>query len=723
MDQGQIEPDPALPRSAQEVLAPDGGLLCLVTAAGLFEIVIDGSEVRHALGNPEAALTLEDIAAAAVKVGLAARLERPLAQRLPRLSMPAVAEMQDGRFVVLAKADENGVLVHDPVANSTLPVDWPTFAAQWGGRVVTLARRGRVSSGRFGLGWLVAAASKYRRLFAEALAASLVLQLFALSSPMIFQVVIDKVLVHRSLGTLDVLALALLSVALFEAVLTVLRGYLVSHTSSRLDAELGATLFERLAALPMSYFEARRVGESVARMRELETVRGFLTGSATTLAVDGVFTVVFILVMLAYSPVLTAVVVLTIPLYLGISLVATPMLKRRIDERAARAAESQALMTEFLSGIETVKAMAVEPRMRRRFEEEVAGSTAAAFRSSQLNSLAGQSVGLISKLTTVLLLWLGARLVMEGGLSVGQLIAFNMLAGRVAAPILRVVQVWQDFQQTRVSISRLAEIMDTPVEGDGAMRASPLPIRGGVTFDHVTFRYRPGGPEVLSELCFSVEPGEVVGMVGTSGSGKSTVAKLIQRLHVPERGRVLIDGLDVAQASPAWLRRQIGVVLQDCTLFHMSVRENIALADPAMPLERVVEVAQMAGAHDFIVSLPQGYDTVVGERGATLSGGQRQRIAIARALAQAPRILILDEATSALDSEAERESQANMRRICQGRTVLVIAHRLSTLRFADRILTLEGGRLIEDGSHHELISQGGRYATLHAIQTELHLVQ
>ncbi|MBC7953816.1 MAG: type I secretion system permease/ATPase [Rhodospirillaceae bacterium] len=702
---------------------PDGALLAFVTAAGLFDIVIDSVEVRHALGNPTSALGLDDVAAAAGKVGLAARLERPAARRLQRTPAPAIAEMADGRFLILAKVDDGGVLVHDPVANITTPLGWDAFVPQWGGRLVTLARAGRASSGRFGLGWLVMAASKYRRLFAEALIASLVLQLFALASPMIFQVIIDKVLVHRSLSTLDVLALALLSVALFEAVLTALRSYLVSHTSSRLDAELGATLFERLAALPMSYFETRRVGESVARMRELETVRGFLTGSATTLAVDGVFTIVFILVMLAYSPALTAVVVLAIPLYLGISLVATPMLKRRIDERAARAAESQALMTEFLSGIETVKSMAVEPRMRRRFEEEVAGSTAAAFRSSQLNSLAGQAVGLISKLTTVLILWLGARLVMEGGLSVGQLIAFNMLAGRVAAPILRVVQVWQDFQQTRVSIARLAEIMDTPTEGDGIMRASPLPISGGITFDHVTFRYRPGGPEVLSDLGFSIEPGEVVGLVGASGSGKSTVAKLFQRLHVPERGRVLIDGLDVAQASPSWLRRQIGVVLQDCTLFYMSVRENIALTDPAMPLDKVVEVAKLAGAHDFIVSLPQGYDTIVGERGATLSGGQRQRLAIARALAVDPRILILDEATSALDSEAERAIQANMRRICQGRTVLVIAHRLSTLRFADRILTLEDGRLIEQGSHHELLRQGGRYAHLHAIQTEVHVAE
>lgn len=532
-----------------------------------------------------------------------------------------------------------------------------------------------------------------------------------------FQVVIDKVLVHRGLTTLDVLIIALLAVTLFEALLTGLRGYVLSHTTNRMDVEFGARLFRQLLALPMSYFESRRIGESVARLRELETVRNFLTGSALTFVIDAAFTVVFLAVMYSFSPVLTAIVLATIPVYFLISFVVTPLLKRRLDDKAGLNSETQAFMVELLGGIETLKAMAIEPRIQRRFEDHLSASTAASFQANQVSTVGAQLIGVVGKLTTVALLWLGALLVMKGDLSVGQLVAFNMLAGRVAAPILRLAQLWQDFQQVRVSIQRLADIMNNPTETK-IDNPSHLPaIRGRVDFEQVTFRYRADGPEVLSDISFTIQPGQVIGIVGTSGSGKSTLAKLIERLHVPERGRVLIDGIDMARTDTAWLRRQIGVVLQDNVLFNMSVRENIALANPTLPMEKVIAAAELAGAHDFILSLPQGYDTLVGERGMTLSGGQRQRIAIARALVNDPRILIFDEATSALDTEAERAIQANMREICAGRTVVMIAHRLSTLSGCDQILTLEDGRLAEVGPHQDLVSRGGRYAQLYRLQT------
>jgi ATP-binding cassette, subfamily B, bacterial HlyB/CyaB len=290
--------------------------------------------------------------------------------------------------------------------------------------------------------------------------------------------------------------------------------------------------------------------------------------------------------------------------------------------------------------------------------------------------------------------------------------------------VLRLAQVWQDFHQARLSILRLGDILNATAEPTYAAARARLPaIRGNIEFDHVTFRYRVDGQEVLRDVSFDVPGGQMVGIVGPSGSGKSTFAKLVQRLYVPESGRVLVDGMDIAIADPAWLRRQIGVVLQENVLFNRSVRDNIALADPAMPMERIIAAANLAGAHDFILELSEGYDTIVGERGSTLSGGQRQRIAIARALVTDPRILIFDEATSALDYESERIIQQNMKEMAKGRTVLVIAHRLSTVRAADRIVTLERGRLVEDGTHDTLIKTGGRYALLHRLQGGIHEVR
>jgi subfamily B ATP-binding cassette protein HlyB/CyaB len=348
----------------------------------------------------------------------------------------------------------------------------------------------------------------------------------------------------------------------------------------------------------------------------------------------------------------------------------------------------------------------------------------ASFRVLSLGNTASQAVQFVSKVATAGILYFGAKLVIDGGLSVGELVAFNMLAGRVSTPVLRLAQLWQDFHQARLSVARLGDILNTTAEPIYAAGRARLPaIRGHIKFEHVTFRYRVDGQEVLSDVTFDVPAGQMVGIVGPSGSGKSTFAKLVQRLYVPERGRVLIDGMDLAMADPAWLRRQIGVVLQENVLFNRSVRENIALADPAMPMERVVAAARLAGAHEFILELTEGYDTIVGERGSTLSGGQRQRVAIARALIADPRILIFDEATSALDSESERIIQRNMKEIAKSRTVLVIAHRLSTVRETDRIITIDRGRLVEDGTHEALITTGGRYASLHRLQAGIHEVR
>ena len=680
-------------------------------------VAADREQIRHRLGTNK--IGASEILRCAKDFGLKARSCRTSWPRLAKMPLPAIAGLRDGRFMVLAKAGEDEVLVQSPQDSRPAMMTRAELLELWDGDLILMTRRVGLSDigRRFDITWFLGAIHKYRRLLSEVLFASFFLQMFALVSPLFFQVVIDKVLVHRSLSTLDVLVIGLVAISMFETVLGILRTYLFAHTTNRIDVELGARLFNHLLALPMAYFQARRVGDSVARVRELENIRNFLTSSALTLAIDLLFTVVFLAVMFAYSPLLTWIVLGSFPFYIAISAGMTPLFRRRLDEKFRRGAENQAFLVESVTGIETVKAMAVEPQMQRRWEEQLAGYVSASFRVLSLGNTASQLVQFISKVVTAGILYFGARLVIEGGLSVGELVAFNILAGRVSAPVLRLAQIWQDFHQARLSVQRLGDILNTTAEPTFTPSRARLPaIRGNISFDHVTFRYRVNGREVLHDVSFDVPAGQVVGIVGPSGSGKSTFAKLVQRLYVPESGRVMIDGVDLAMADPWWLRRQIGVVLQENVLFNRSVRENIALADPAMSMERVIAAATLAGAHEFILELDEGYDTIVGERGSTLSGGQRQRIAIARALIADPRILIFDEATSALDYESERIIQHNMKEIAKGRTVLIIAHRLSTVRAADRIVTLEHGRLVEDGTHDALIKTGGRYAALHRLQ-------
>ncbi len=577
-----------------------------------------------------------------------------------------------------------------------------------------MVRRDGAASERktFGLGWFLPVMKRFARVLAEVLLVSVFIQLIALVAPLFTQVVIDKVLVHRGLTTLQVLVVGLLAINLADVTLNWLRTYVFAHTTSRMDAILGSQLFRHLLGLPIAYFESRATGQTVARLRELENIRQFITGSALTLVIDTVFGLAFLAVMAWYSLTLTWVVVASIPCYALISLLITPALKARVQEKFQCGAANQSLLVESLAGMQTLKAMAVEPQVRDRYEEQLAGYINAALRVVTLGAAGSQLVGLTGKVTSAALLWFGAQAVIAGQMTIGEFVAFNMLAQQISGPVLRLAQLWQDFQQFRLSVARLGDILNTPVENEAGPKGNPPPLRGHLRFERIGFRYKPGGQEILRDLTLEVGAGEVVGLVGRSGSGKSTLTKLLQRLHLPERGRVLVDGIDVGLIDPAWLRRQIGVVLQENVLFNRSIRENIALANPSAPLEQVIEAARLAGAHEFIIDLPQGYETVLEERGANLSGGQRQRIAIARALLGNPRILIFDEATSALDYESERIIQANMRAICQGRTVLIVAHRLSTVRHANRILVMDKGQLAEAGSHEALMSQGGIYAGL-----------
>ncbi|HHH48727.1 MAG TPA: type I secretion system permease/ATPase [Gammaproteobacteria bacterium] len=708
-----------MPHSTAQNDRIDSGLVSTVILAGVHGIPADPQQLRHEFATSGEPFTDREILRAARLLGLKARKVSSRWERLAKLTLPAIARHKDGHYFVLGKMDDDHVLIQDPLEKRPLSLPREIFEQAWSGELILFTRRAGVLDElrKFDFRWFIPEILKHRKLLGEVLLASFFIQLLALATPLFFQVIIDKVLVHKGLNTLDVLVFGLIVVAVFEVLLGGLRTYLFSHTTHRIDVKLGANLFRHLLALPIGYFEARQVGQTVARVRELESIRQFITGSALTLTVDLLFTFVFFAVMYYLSPTLTWIVLGALPLYVLLSVIVTPILRARLDEKFNRGAENQAFLVESVNGVETLKSMAVEPQMRRQWEEQLAGYVRAAFRADNLGNIASQTAGLINKITYALLLWFGARLVMEGGLSVGQLVAFTMLAGRVSGPILRLVQLWQDFQQAGISVQRLGDILNArPEPGYNPNRASLPSLQGRVSFDQVTFRYQPDAPEVLRRVSLDVAPGQVIGIVGRSGSGKSTLTKLIQRLHVPESGRVLIDGVDLALVEPAWLRRRIGVVMQESFLFNRSIRDNIALSDPAASMDAVVRAARLAGAHDFIVELKEGYDSLVGERGSNLSGGQRQRIAIARTLLTNPRILILDEATSALDYESERIIQQNMRAICQGRTVFIIAHRLSTVRHCHKIIVMDHGQIVEAGSHRELLARQGIYARLHELQ-------
>ena len=703
-----------------ELVVSDSGLASLVTLLRFHGMPVDPGQLLHRAAG--ACFDSAEIVRSARSYGLKAKVRQGRASALRKAVLPAIVDGPDG-FRVLAKIVDDKVLLHDPVSGRPSSCSLADFAATWGGTIILMARRAQLSelARRFDLSWFLQAMHKYRRLLGEVLLASFFLQVFALISPLFFQVVIDKVLVHRGVSTLDVLVVGLVVVSTFESVLATLRTRVFAHTTNRIDVELGARLFKHLMALPIGYFEARRTGDSVARVRELENIRNFLTSSALTLVVDFLFTFVFLAVMYYYSPFLTGVVAASLPVYVTLSLVVTPVFRRRLEEKFDRGAENQSFLVESLTGIETLKAMAVEPQMQRRWEEQLAGYVRASFRVLALGNSASQAIQWVNKVVTAAILYFGAKAVIDGDMTVGELVAFNMLAGRVAQPVLRLAQVYQDFHQARVSIERLGDILNAVPEPAFSPGSAAMPaIRGSIAFDHVTFRYRLDGPPVLHDVSIDILPGQVIGIVGPSGSGKSTLTKLVQRLYVPEAGRVLVDGVDIGVIDASWLRRQVGVVLQENVLFNRSVRDNIALADPGLPMERIIAAAELAGAHEFIIGLPHGYDTVVGERGASHSGRHRQPKAKPRARIGPPRILIFDEATSALDYESERVIQDNMRRIANGRTVLIIAHRLSAVRRADRILTLEKGRLVEDGRHEDLVVNGGRYANLYRLQAGLH---
>ncbi|MBC7824726.1 MAG: peptidase domain-containing ABC transporter [Candidatus Parcubacteria bacterium] len=569
---------------------------------------------------------------------------------------------------------------------------------------------------RFNLSWFLPAIWRYKGLLGEVLFASFTLQLLGLGTPLITQVVIDRVMVQGSIPTLDVMAIALLSVAVFEAVLGILRLFIFTHTARRLDLSLSAQLFRHLMRLPLAYFEARRVGDTVARVQELENIRQFLTGTALTVILDSFFAVVYLALMFFYSVPLTGIALAVLPLYAALTLTTTPILRNWLNETFNRSADSQSFLVETITGIHSVKAHSAEKASRDRWEGLFARYIRTSFKASTTSNISNNLGDFLTNLSYLLILWFGAHLVIEQKLTVGQLVAFQMLSGRVTGPLLRLVQLWQNLQQVLLSVDRIGDILNVAPEAEPGSGLVLPPLKGQTTFDQVFFRYNPEQEPVLKGISFTSEPGMLVGVVGRSGSGKSTLSKLLQRLYQPESGRILVDGFDIKSADLHSLRSQMAVVLQEDFLFNGSVLENISLGRPDVSAEQVVEAARLAVAHDFISELPHGYETSVGERGTALSGGQRQRVALARLFLSDAPMLVLDEATSALDSETEQQVLQNLQKLAESKTVFLIAHRFAPLKRADLILVMEKGVIAEKGTHEQLLRSKGLYWSLYQRQ-------
>lgn len=697
----------------------DSGLSCFLIVMKYLGIPItkEQAEQLSVLGREEKTDEIEIIQSAR-KLKCRAKLYQIKPGKLGEIRSPLIAKHKNGEFFIIARSQEESymVLFADKLQPEVLSQG--ELSEIWDGTAILISKKGIMDrEAGFSFQWFLPTILKFKKEFMQVLLAVFVIQILGVLTPVMTQVVVDKVLVHRSISTLNVLAIGIVIVYVYELVLGLAKNYVFTHTTNRIDVILSFRLFRHLFALPMKYFEARRVGDTVARVRELDSIRNFLTGTPLSSMIDLIFIIVYIAVLFFYTPKLTIIILCSIPVYAILSAVVTPLFKKRLDEKFEAGANTQSFLVESVTGIQTVKSYALENRFEEKWGDLQAEYVKAGYRTSMVSQIAGTTGQFIQIIFDLLILFFGAKLVMNGDFTVGQLVAFRMLSGRVSGPVLRLVQLWQEYQQASLSVKRIGDIFNTPPEPILNSNQTVMPkITGRIEFNKVHFRYHPQGGEIIKGMSFTIEPGTVVGIVGRSGSGKSTVSKLIQRLYIPEGGKITIDGMDISLVNPAMLRRQIGVVLQENFMFNGTVAENISIHLPTASIEQIMKAAKTAGAHDFILELPDGYNTRIGEKGVGLSGGQKQRIAIARAILGNPRILIFDEATSALDYESESIIQHNLKDICKGRTVLIIAHRLSTLKDADKIMTIEKGSLMEYDTPEMLLSSGGLYSNLYHMQ-------
>jgi subfamily B ATP-binding cassette protein HlyB/CyaB len=696
------------------------GMACFQMLCQYFQMPFRREVIRRVLADQlqrNGSLSLYFCGAIADLLGLNAQLLNVPARSLTRLQAPALVMWQDS-LALLYEISDRAIAIAVPEIGllRRKPAD---FLETWGtsGQVLLLQPTPETPQQRFGLGWFLPSIWRYRWVLLEVFIASFFVQLFGLANPLMVQVIIDQVIVKNTPDLLQSLGFFLLVVALLEAILGTLRTYLFVDTTNRIDLSLGSEIIDHLVRLPLRYFERRPVGELSSRINELENIRSFLTGTALTVVLDSFFSIIYVIVMLIYSWQLTLVALASIPVFIILTLFLSPTIRSQIRRKAERNAETQSYLVEVMSGIQTVKAQNIELRSRWQWQERYARYVSAGFKTVVTSTFAQSASNFFNKFSGLLVLWLGAFLVLDQKLTLGQLIAFRIIASYVTYPILRLAQLWQNFQEIGLSLERLSDIVDTPQEAEADRTNIPMPaISGAVKYENVSFRFQANTPPQLVNINLDIQPGQFVGIVGQSGAGKSTLMKLLIRLYNLEVGRIFIDGYDIAKVELYSLRRQIGMVPQDTLLFDGSVQENITINNPDASTDEIIEAAQIAAAHDFIMGLPNGYNTRVGERGTALSGGQRQRIAIARTLLQRPEILVLDEATSALDYTTEQQLCLNLAEAFQDRSVFFVTHRLATIKSADVIVMMDKGAVVEVGSHKELMELRGRYYALYQQQ-------
>lgn len=635
-----------------------------------------------------------------------------------RLQTPTLVPWKQS-FALVTRSDQLGLTLASP-SEGFIKLDPSQLedAFPEGIELLLLDRSNTTPEQAFGPSWFWPAIQRYRGVLIQVLIAGFVVQLFTLANPLLIQVIIDKVINQRSLDTLQVLGFALVAVTVLEGILGSLKTFLFAETTNRIDQRLGAEVIDHLLRLPLGYFDKRPVGELGSRISELEKIRNFLTGQALTTLLDAAFSVIYVVVMVIYSWVLTLIALAVLPIQVGLTLLGAPLFRRQFRQAAEENAKTQSHLVEVLTGIQTVKAQNVEMISRWKWQDRYGRYISRTFEKTISGTALSQTSQVLQKISQLLVLWVGASMVLSGDLTLGQLIAFRIISGYVTQPLLRLSTIWQSIQELRVSFERLADVIDTPQESNELDKGKvPLPpLQGDVSFEDLSFSFSKSTAPVLKDINLNIKAGTFVGIVGQSGSGKSTLVKLLPRLYAPDQGRILIDGYDIDKVELYSLRRQIGIVPQDPLLFSGSISENIALTQPDADSDEIMMAAKLADAHEFIMCLPSGYNTPVGERGSSLSGGQRQRIAIARTLLSNPKLLVMDEATSALDYETERKVCDNLVNALHDCTVFFITHRLSTVRRADVIVVMHQGAIVEMGTHEALMEKRGRYYALYCQQ-------
>lgn len=698
----------------------NSGLISLELVARINKIDIDMRSVVREFGIETADTTPEEIMRIAKSRGFKIKKKNlTLKTYNDKYPLPAMIQLKDETYVVLLalRPDENKVLIMRPLAKHPEPMTYDELQPQMKDFILVLAHKLLDDDVKFGFKWFFNEIFKYKKIIGQVLLGSFVVQLFGLVTPLFTQVILDKVLVHRTITTLDVLALAFIVVSVFELLLNLSRNYIFIHTTSKIDAKLGSKLFKHLFQLYYVYFEKRQVGNIIARVRELDRIREFITNKSVSVVIDSFFSLVFVGIMLLYSVKLTFISLGFLGIIAIIYLLITPELRARLEEKFQMGAQSNSYLVEAVTGVQTVKALAIEGSMIKKWEDKLAKYIKSSFNLAIMGNFTGSICGFLQKAMTIAILYVGVILVIENKLTIGQLIAFQMFSGQFSAPMLRLVGLWNEFQQTLLAVDRIGDILNSPVEMQSKTAVTLSDVQGDIKLENLSFRYNIESPNVLKNINLHIKAGTKVGFVGRSGSGKSTLTKLIQRMYYTTEGTIYIDGIDIRNINPVWLRTNIGIVLQENYLFSGTIRDNISLPRPNVPMEGIIQVAKIAGAHEFISKLPKGYDTEVGERGSSLSGGQKQRIAIARALISNPKILIFDEATSALDYESEKIIRDNMAMISEGRTTIIIAHRLSTIKDCDVVVCFDNGNIVEVGTHDELIKTGGYYHKLYLAQS------